>query len=140
MYAARPKILALTGTAKFDDSYFTQDLLPNYIETHPNETAQWDVVFDARGAFVEPHTGREIALGTIEVREYLKDRPPLGPVVGLNYSKLFPTSGPANRYANLLFIEKEGFTQLLKWPASPNVSTSPLCPPRECLPQLLECY
>jgi hypothetical protein len=30
MYAARPKILELTGKPKFGDQYFTQDLLPNF--------------------------------------------------------------------------------------------------------------
>ena len=58
MYAARPAILELTGKTKLDDRYFTQALLPDYIEEHPEITANWDVVFDDRGSFIEPHTGQ----------------------------------------------------------------------------------
>jgi hypothetical protein len=63
MYAARPSILELTGRDALDDKYFTQTLLPDYLEEHPSETAGWDVVFDARGHFVEPHTTRSVPLG-----------------------------------------------------------------------------
>ena len=37
---------------------------------HPDQTAEWDVVYDARGHFAEPHTERLISLGTINVRGY----------------------------------------------------------------------
>jgi hypothetical protein len=114
MYAARPKILALTGAEKFVDSYFTQNLLPDFVEANPRLCADWDVVFDARGHFREPHTGRTVPLGTIDVRSYLGERPHLGPSVTLNANDRYPTSGPANRYRNILFIEKEGFGPLLQ--------------------------
>jgi hypothetical protein len=114
MYAARPKILALTGADKLGDSYFTQTLLPDYIAANPDQCADWDVVFDARGHFVEPHTGRSIPLGTLAVREYLGDRPQTGPSVTLNADDRYPTSGPENRYRNILFVEKEGFDPLLQ--------------------------
>ena len=78
MYAARGDILKLTGTTKLNDHYFTQTLLPDYVGKHPVETRDWDVVFDARGSFLEPHTNREVPLGTIEVRQYLGDRPDRG--------------------------------------------------------------
>ena len=51
MYAARGKILKLTGRDKFGDDYFTQTLLPNYVLEHSEETASWNVVFDGRGSF-----------------------------------------------------------------------------------------
>ena len=35
MYAARQRILELTGRTKLDDRYFTQTLLPDYVEQHP---------------------------------------------------------------------------------------------------------
>jgi hypothetical protein len=113
MYAARGKILELTGHKKLNDVYFTQTLLPDYQTEHPDETASWDVTFDARGTFIEPHTGREVPLGTLDVRQYLGDRPYLGPAVHLAYQERFPTSGPKYRYATVLFIEKEGFGPLL---------------------------
>jgi hypothetical protein len=46
MYAARGEILRLTGRKKFDDKRFTQELLPDYINDHPDETADWDVVYE----------------------------------------------------------------------------------------------
>jgi hypothetical protein len=73
MYAARPTILSLTGKDKLDDAYFTQTLLPDYVTEHEKET-EWDVVLDSRSSFIEPHTGREVAFGTIDVRTYLGDR------------------------------------------------------------------
>ena len=124
MYVARPKILALTSNNKLDDRYFTQTLLPDYIEEHPEETDEWDVVFDARGTFIEPHTGKEIGLGTLEVREYLGYRPRLGPAVELACNEMFSTTGPTNRYLNVLFIEKEASRRCFVWPVSPNALTS----------------
>jgi hypothetical protein len=113
MYAARPKILALTGVEKFTDSYFTQTLLPNYVAENPEQCADWDVVFDGRGHFTEPHTGRSIPVGTIAVREYLGKRPTFGPAVTLSAKELYPTAGPENRYRNVVYVEKEGFDPLL---------------------------
>ena len=49
--------------------YFSQTLLPDYIEEHG---VDWDVVYDARGHFEEPHTNRRIGCGTIEVDNYLR--------------------------------------------------------------------
>src|SRR5262249_38663814 len=74
MYAARGKILELTGAKKFTDTYFTQVLLPDYINQNQKLTANWDVVYDARGNLTEPHTGSRIPLGTIQVRTYLGER------------------------------------------------------------------
>jgi hypothetical protein len=112
MYAARGDILRLTSAKKFSDTYFTQVLLPDYVNENVEETAHWDVVYDARGNFTEPHTRSRIPLGTIEVRTYLGERAPLGPAVQLNGAALYPTSGPKNRYRNVLFVEKEGFDEL----------------------------
>ena len=67
-YQARPKIMALTDDKELQYGYFSQTLLPDYIEEHG---VDWDVVYDARGHFEEPHTNRRIGCGTIEVRNYL---------------------------------------------------------------------
>jgi hypothetical protein len=85
------------------------------VTKNPELTANWDVVFDARGRFVEPHTGRRTDLGTLEVRRYLgmwTDNLPNTPHPQLNHS--CPTVGPENRYRFALFIEKEGFYPLLE--------------------------
>src|SRR5262249_59945491 len=68
-YQARPKIMAMTDGRPLADDYFTQVLLPRYIEE--NCCDDWNVVYDARGHFEEPHTNRRIGCGTLEVRNYL---------------------------------------------------------------------
>jgi hypothetical protein len=112
MYAARGRILEQTGLTRLDSAYFTQTLLPDFEADHPKETAHWDVIYDARGTLIEPHTGTEVALGTIEVRNYVADSdgPRLqGPAIHLTSRDRWNTLGPENRFKTVLFIEKEGF-------------------------------
>jgi hypothetical protein len=108
MYRARPYILKATGELKFTDSYFTQNLLIAYMEEH--DCADWDIIWDARGHFTEPHTRRRVELGTLEVRQYLGLRPSFEPPKQF----MFPTVGPQNRFRYVLYIEKEGFHQILE--------------------------
>ena len=56
------------GGQQLNDQYFCQQLLPDYMEGHG---VDWDVTYDDRGHFTEPHTGHSIGLGTISVRDYL---------------------------------------------------------------------
>jgi hypothetical protein len=118
MYAARPEILIRTGRDHLDDQYFCQTLLPDYLNDNPHETANWDVVFDARGHFEEPHTKLIVPLGTLDVREYVGDielRKVGGALeIKVMSSTRFPTQGPAHRFGAILFIEKEGFLPLFK--------------------------
>jgi hypothetical protein len=116
MYAARGPIQDETGK-QLDDQYFCQTLLPDYLKEHPEETANWDVVFDARGHFTEPHTKVVVPLGTLDVRSYLgKVQRHSVPEVELAIAGGggFPTCGPAHRFQAILFIEKEGFMPLFK--------------------------
>ncbi|MFV2063517.1 MAG: hypothetical protein ACC726_08380 [Chloroflexota bacterium] len=112
MYVARPHIQEATGQ-ELRDSYFTQTLLPDYVETHGRD--DWNVVFDARGHLSEPHTDKKVALGTLAVRDYLtaierhEAAEPRIPSLSLAY----PTRGPTDRFGAILFIEKEGFDELL---------------------------
>lgn len=116
MYAARPLVLELTGGKCWkESSYFTQHLLPDYIDEHPADTAEWDVVYDARGHLAEPHTGERVDLGTLAVRRYLAGwsstiSDEIGPVI---LDHRISTHGPGHRFAYALFVEKEGFTELL---------------------------
>lgn len=112
MYAARPKILEITGKDTLDDAYFTQTLLPDYIEEHADECARWDIVWDARGTFTEPHTGREVPLGTLEVRDYLGLRAIGAPAITISTRADYFTCGPEHRFDTILFVEKEGFGPL----------------------------
>jgi hypothetical protein len=110
MYAARPHIQKVTGKP-LNDTYFTQTLLPDYIEE--NDVA-WDVVYDARGHFTEPHDGESFGVGTLEVRNYLAGlRDPKVVGAALHQAEV-KTSGPSGNFGAVLFIEKEGFDPLLK--------------------------
>ncbi len=48
------------------------------------------------------------------MRNYLGMRVKPGPAVSFNINVLYPTSGPQHRYRNILFVEKEGFDELLR--------------------------
>jgi len=116
MYKARPRILARTGKSEMSDAYFTQTLLPDYIADNPDITADWDVVYDDRGHFTEPHTGRLVNLGTLDVRKYLLGcgpRSAVMPTIAITDVGKYPTHGSKNRFGGVLFIEKEGFAPLL---------------------------
>jgi len=110
-YQARPKIMAMTDDKALAYEYFSQTLLPDYIE---ERGVDWDVVYDARGAFVEPHTNRRIGCGTIEVDNYLaaaKD-PKIVPAdfAAANVDVI----GPSGSLSGILFCEKEGFNPLFR--------------------------
>lgn len=127
MYAARGYILDNSDTESLDSNYFRQ-LLKDYIQDHGLED-EWDVTFDDRGTLHEPHTGKKIPVGTLQVRSYLEKvvanqlkmdmnavqaKPPLG-IVG-NMPKftdvMYPTVGPRNRFSAIMLVEKEGFMPL----------------------------
>jgi hypothetical protein len=110
-YQARPKIMQLTEDRELDYGYFSQTLLPNYIEGHG---VSWKVVYDARGHFEEPHTQRRIGCGTIEVGNYLHAmRKPTITEPDFEDAKV-DIVGPAGNLAGVLFCEKEGFGPLFK--------------------------
>jgi hypothetical protein len=113
-YAARPEILWLTEKTSIASKYFTQTLLIEYMRRRPDATANWNIAWDDRGHFSEPHTGREIGLGTLAVRDYIaRIRKPSILNAGVSAVKA-DTNGPEGRYGAVLFLEKEGFTQILE--------------------------
>lgn len=113
MYEIRPLVKETMGKFYSDDQTFTQNVLPQYLDDHPEK--DWDVVYDARGRLVEPHTREEVPLGTVEVRKYLRRWTNGTPQVGrASVDWRAFTAGPSCRYAAALFIEKEGFTPLLR--------------------------
>jgi hypothetical protein len=110
MYKARPYIQEQTGR-QLNDNYFTQTLLPDYVEENG---VDWDVIYDARGHFTEPHDGEHFGLGTLEVRGYLGSlRDPSIIDAGVSQAKV-ETKGPSGSFGAVLFIEKEGFDPILK--------------------------
>ena len=115
-YCLRPLVLKERSDLNdLDSAYITQTLLPNFMEENPDICAKWDVVFDARGHFSEPHTGKTIGIGTLQVRDYLDgfSMPSGLQDAGTHLSTLFPTVGPSGCFCNVLFLEKEGFMPLL---------------------------
>jgi hypothetical protein len=57
-----------------------------------------------------------VPLGTLSVRSYVADveHHSVGDPAAVVLSSVFPTKGPANRFSAALFIEKEGFDQILE--------------------------
>ena len=110
-YQARPRIMALTDDKELVYNYFSQTLLPDYIEEHG---VDWNVVYDARGHFEEPHTRRRMGCGTIEVGNYLeKAKEPY--IVPASFAcAVTTTSGPSGNLSAILFCEKEGFNPLFR--------------------------
>ncbi len=119
MYAARRAILERSDRDSLNAQYFTQTLLPDFMAEYPELTKHWDVVFDARGHLIEPHSDRDkdIPLGTIDVRNYLQriSRHSVGPPdFGVTDGHRYPTRGSHNRFSTVLFVEKEGFFPLFE--------------------------
>jgi DNA topoisomerase VI subunit B len=109
-YPARGPIIQATGNDTLSSQYFCQTLLVDYIE---EKGVEWDIVWDDRGHFREPHTKREIGLGTLAVRSYLSS---IGnPVIHTASvaSAQISTLGPPSRFRNAMFVEKEGFLPIL---------------------------
>jgi hypothetical protein len=110
-YQARPKIMAMTDDKELQYGYFSQTLLPDYIEEHG---VDWNVVYDARGHFEEPHTNRRIGCGTIEVGNYLHAMKEPDIVEAEFSDANVDVIGPDGGISAVLFCEKEGFNPLFK--------------------------
>jgi Topoisomerase 6 subunit A/Spo11, Toprim domain len=110
-YQARPKIMAMTEDKELAYGYFSQTLLPDYIEEHG---VDWNVVYDARGHFEEPHTNRRIGCGTLEVGTYLHAMKEPNIVAAQFADANIDIIGPSGNLSAVLFCEKEGFNPLFK--------------------------
>jgi hypothetical protein len=111
MYQARPFIQDMMNGQQLNDQYFCQQLLPDYIEEHG---VDWDVTYDDRGHFIEPHTEHSIGLGTIAAREYLESvHAPTLEEAGCAAARV-RTRGPDGCFSAVLFVEKEGFLPLFE--------------------------
>jgi hypothetical protein len=110
-YQARPRIMALTENKELAYGYFSQVLLPDYIEEH---SVDWDIVYDARGHLEEPHTNRRIGVGTMEIRGYLHAMKAPEVIAAAFADASVDIIGPAGNISGVLFCEKEGFNPLFK--------------------------
>ena len=112
MYAARPKMLEITGQSSFTDSYFSQTLLPHFLQNNPELTANWKVAYDKRGSVIQPHTGQSVGLGTVEI-DRLTNHVALKPMSKLSSFK-YSNASPERRFSAVLFVEKEGFNEAIE--------------------------
>jgi hypothetical protein len=111
-YAARPEILRITVKGSLDSQYFCQTVLIDYMQEYG---VDWDVVWDDRGHFAEPHEGgKRLGLGTLAVRHYLRNNAaPVLEEAGFKDAGV-KTHGPEGRFGAVLFLEKEGFTPIFE--------------------------
>jgi DNA topoisomerase 6 subunit A-like protein len=107
-YVARPLIEERTDKP-LSYAYFSQTLLPDFVNEHGRD---WDVVYDDRGHFMEPHTRRVIGLGTLNVRDYLNRVGDLKADEADFASASVKTCGPDGSFGAVLYVEKEGFMPL----------------------------
>jgi hypothetical protein len=110
-YAARDEFLGLTGREITWENFKT--VLRKYLQRP--ETESWKITRDPRGMFWEPHTRREVPVGTIRIDGYLSEmaQPP-DSTPDFAFAAKFPTCGPVNRFQAILYIEKEGFNPLFR--------------------------
>jgi DNA topoisomerase VI subunit B len=116
MYQCRPMVLAATGGKCWKNYSYFSKLLLDYQEQHAEECADWHIEYDARGHFREPHGGRFFGIGTAEARDYIDswmDGSEGAGIESLHIESKFTTSGPLNRYQTAVYIEKEGFDDLI---------------------------
>ena len=103
--------MEMTDDKNLAYGYFSQTLLPDYIE---DTGVNWNVVYDARGHFEEPHTERRIGVGTLEIDQYLRAiKEP--EIVRAAFSDAgIEMIGPSGNLAGVLFCEKQGFNPLFR--------------------------
>ena len=108
MYAMRPEILRLCKIDKFDDATVTQTYLPMF------QRQEWKVAYDKRGSLEEPHTGQTVGLGTVEIENYRGRAASIGFDRFVRPKPVFGNMPAEGRFNKLLFVEKEGFSQLIR--------------------------
>lgn len=114
-YAIRPMIIPEVDVEPKDleQSYITGVLLKDFIEENRCGSQAWRIAWDARGHFEEPHTGKKIGIGGIDVMEYVASWADSWDGDDMGMDDQITTKGPANRFKSVLFIEKEGFDEIL---------------------------
>ena len=111
-YASREKFKEMTGR-DIDASYFSQTILVQYLNRHD---VDWKITADPRGTFMLPNTAHEVRIpvGTIAIEKYLTSRL-ADHELGIGGQPIeWPSERENERFAALLYIEKEGFEPLLK--------------------------
>ena len=111
-YASREKFKELTDR-EIKADYFTHTLLRKYLNTHrPN----WRITADPRGTFAVPNTQHElrVPVGTLQIDAHLRKRLLPRDLEHFTIPTGWPSITEKERYAAVLYIEKEGFEPLLQ--------------------------
>ena len=96
---------------------FSQKVLVQYMTRHPKTTANWKITANPRGAFVVPNAGHEVHVpcGTIQIEKHMrKAMRACDPFdIDAELDVVWPSLAPGQRYAAVLYIEKEGFHPMM---------------------------
>lgn len=122
MYRCRPEIFRLTHRNEFKYATFI-GALHDFMDDHPELTAHWQILYDDRGHFILP-SGYEFGLGTQAVNDFIDGLSRTGaafmPTIGGfdiradRCGDLRNSANPAHQFSAVMFIEKEGYRELLR--------------------------
>lgn len=121
MYRCRPEILRLTERASFEYATFV-NAVHDFMEDHPEETADWQLAYDDRGHFITPG-GKVIGLGTQAVNTFIaglgSEQATFSPTirgfrVEADAGHLSEDPDPSHRFSAVCFIEKEGYAEVIR--------------------------
>ena len=117
-YACRERFRRATGNT-LDYGYFSQTLLVQYLNRHPDDVADWKITADPRGTLILPHLAETIPAGTLAIENYLREHVWHPDPISLSEIDVpsltrWPGRSPCERYQAVMYIEKEGFTPLLQ--------------------------
>lgn len=119
-YRCRPFILSRTGRKQVSQATFNA-CLDSYLDDFPDLTKDWIILRDDRGHFHEP-AGVSIGIGTLSVSQYIT-RLGEGPAsfdvepsfsIDTDAGTMTASRNPAHRFSALIFVEKEGYTELIQ--------------------------
>lgn len=113
-YAARQEFMEKTGKPITYET-FCLNVRKYEAAYRPSD---WRILYDDRGHLVEPHTKKIVPLGTLAVDRYLRDadanRHAWLDLPDTQHALTLSTVGPRHRCSAALFVEKEGFAELLR--------------------------
>jgi hypothetical protein len=115
-YASREEFKQWTGR-EISANYFSNTLLVQFINRHPDIVCDWKITADPRGTLTIPnsHHDEQIPCGTLAIEEHLEAADKA--VNPLKFEQLpmeWPSLRHGERYKGVLYIEKEGFEPQLQ--------------------------
>lgn len=111
-YSIRDVFQEMTGQ-ELDSQYFSQTLLPQYLNRHD---VDWLVTADPRGTLAIPNASHavRIPVGTLAIDRHLQAAANVDSLNIGHIPKQWPSLAHSQRYAAVLYIEKEGFEPIIQ--------------------------